>query len=57
MSGGTGTQVITVALVDDQPLVRAGFRMLVDSQPDLRVLVEALPSGRHVVADLGRTRP
>ena len=23
----------------------------------LRVLVEALPSGRHVVADLGRTRP
>ncbi|WP_245993436.1 response regulator [Xylanimonas allomyrinae] len=28
-------------LVDDQQLVRAGFRMVIDSQPDLRVVAEA----------------
>lgn len=32
---------IRVALVDDQQLVRAGFRMVIDSQPDLTVAVEA----------------
>lgn len=30
-----------VLIVDDQPLVRGGFRMLVDSQPDLMVIGEA----------------
>jgi len=32
---------IRVALVDDQKLVRAGFRMVIDSQPDLEVVLEA----------------
>ena len=32
---------IKVALVDDQQLVRSGFRMLIDSQPDLCVVAEA----------------
>lgn len=32
---------IRVALVDDQQLVRAGFRMVIDSQPDLTVTHEA----------------
>jgi len=29
---------VRVLIVDDQPLVRGGFRMLVDSQPDLTVV-------------------
>lgn len=33
--------MIRVALVDDQQLVRAGFRMVIDSQPDLSVVLEA----------------
>jgi DNA-binding NarL/FixJ family response regulator len=33
--------VIRVALVDDQQLVRAGFRMVIDSQDDLSVLAQA----------------
>ncbi|RHA38521.1 response regulator [Cellulomonas rhizosphaerae] len=32
---------VRVAVVDDQQLVRAGFRMVIDSQPDLTVVVEA----------------
>jgi DNA-binding NarL/FixJ family response regulator len=32
---------IRVALVDDQQMVRAGFRMVIDSQPDLTVVGEA----------------
>ncbi len=35
------TTPIRVALVDDQQLVRAGFRMVIDSQPDLTVVAEA----------------
>ncbi|MDO9379298.1 MAG: response regulator transcription factor [Nocardioidaceae bacterium] len=40
---------ITVALVDDQQLVRAGFRMLVDSQDDMVVVGEA-GDGEEAVA-------
>ncbi|MBI9114743.1 response regulator [Sanguibacter suaedae] len=32
---------IRVAIVDDQQLLRAGFRMVIDSQPDLEVVLEA----------------
>ena len=35
------TYTIRVALVDDQELVRGGFRMLINSQPDLEVVAEA----------------
>jgi len=40
--------VSRVLIVDDQPLVRGGFRMLVDSQPDLAVIGEA-GDGREAV--------
>jgi DNA-binding NarL/FixJ family response regulator len=33
--------LIRVALVDDQELVRAGFRMMLDAQPDMTVVGEA----------------
>jgi DNA-binding NarL/FixJ family response regulator len=33
--------VIRVLIVDDQALVRAGFRMILDAQPDLEVVGEA----------------
>lgn len=39
------TEPIRVFLVDDQELVRAGFRMLIDSQPDLTVVGEAGDGG------------
>jgi DNA-binding NarL/FixJ family response regulator len=41
MDDATDRPPIRVGLVDDQQLVRAGFRMVIDSQPDLEVVVEA----------------
>jgi DNA-binding NarL/FixJ family response regulator len=41
--------VTTIMLVDDQPLLRLGFRMVLDSQPDLEVVAEA-GDGREAVA-------
>lgn len=52
------TDPVRVALVDDQPLVRTGFRMVIDSQPDLTVVAEAGDGGhaleilRHTPADV-----
>ncbi|MCO1339002.1 DNA-binding response regulator [Kocuria polaris] len=43
------TAPIRVALVDDQTLVRSGFRMLINSQPDLEVIAEA-GTGREALA-------
>ncbi|AIY00934.1 two-component system response regulator [Arthrobacter sp. PAMC 25486] len=37
----TPTSPIRVALVDDQQLVRSGFGMLINSQPDLEVVLQA----------------
>ncbi|WP_091121804.1 response regulator transcription factor [Nocardioides terrae] len=39
---------VRVFLVDDQQMVRAGFRMLIDSQPDLTVVGEAGDGGEAV---------
>jgi DNA-binding NarL/FixJ family response regulator len=33
--------VIKILLADDQPLVRTGFRMILDAEPDMEVIAEA----------------
>ncbi|MFI8291493.1 DNA-binding response regulator [Streptomyces sp. ms191] len=40
--------MISVLLADDQSLVRAGFRALLDAQPDIRVAGEAADGGEAV---------
>jgi DNA-binding NarL/FixJ family response regulator len=47
------TGPIRVAIVDDQQLVRAGFRMVIDSQPDMSVEVEA-SDGEQALRELAR---
>jgi DNA-binding NarL/FixJ family response regulator len=48
--------VIRVALADDQGLVRAGFRMIVESQPDMQVAGEA-QDGHDAIDLVKRERP
>jgi DNA-binding NarL/FixJ family response regulator len=45
----TGTGVTRVLLADDQDLVRAGLRLMVDSAPDLSVVAEA-STGRQAIS-------
>ncbi len=40
-ASATAAGLIRIALVDDQELVRAGFRMVLDAQPDMQVVGEA----------------
>ena len=47
---------ITVLLADDQAMVRAGFRMIIDSQPDMTVVGE-VDNGRAAVDLAQRIRP
>ena len=47
------TGPIRIAIVDDQQLVRAGFRMVIDSQPDMSVQVEA-SDGEQALRELAR---
>ena len=47
---------IRVLIVDDQALVRAGFRMILEIEPDLVVVGEAA-DGEGAVARVGETRP
>jgi DNA-binding NarL/FixJ family response regulator len=50
-----GQEPIRVALVDDQQLVRGGFKMLINSQPDLEVVAEA-GNGQEAVNALAVVR-
>jgi DNA-binding NarL/FixJ family response regulator/class 3 adenylate cyclase len=47
---------IDVVVADDQRLVRAGFRVILDAEPDIRVVGEAA-DGRIAVDLVARTRP
>ncbi|HEU5028486.1 MAG TPA: response regulator transcription factor [Spirillospora sp.] len=47
---------IRVLIADDQEMVRTGFRMIVDSQPDMEVVGEAA-DGAEAVAAARRLRP
>jgi DNA-binding NarL/FixJ family response regulator len=44
--------MISVLVADDQALVRAGIRMLIETQPDLRVISRG--SGRDGRRERGR---
>jgi DNA-binding NarL/FixJ family response regulator len=43
-----GEQPITVLIADDQRLVRAGFRVILDSEPDIQVIGEAADGAEAV---------
>jgi DNA-binding NarL/FixJ family response regulator len=51
-SGAGGSALIRIVLVDDQELVRTGFRMVLDAQPDMQVVGEA--GDGHAAVDLAR---
>ena len=48
--------MIRVAIVDDQAMVRAGFRLIVQSQPDMHVAGEA-GDGQEAIELVRRERP
>jgi DNA-binding NarL/FixJ family response regulator len=45
-----------VLIADDQALMRAGFRMILEAEPDLEVVGEAT-NGHEAVTEAGRLRP
>ena len=47
---------ISVVVADDHQLVRSGFRVILDAEPDIRVVGEA-PDGQSVLDVVFRTRP
>jgi DNA-binding NarL/FixJ family response regulator len=52
----TGDRVVHVVLVDDQDLVRDGFTMIIDSQPDMAV-VGVAADGAEAIDVVRRTSP
>ncbi len=49
-------EITSILIVDDQALVRSGFRLMLDTQPDLRVIGEA-GDGREGLDLARRQRP
>ncbi|MFG2790186.1 response regulator [Streptomyces sp. NPDC048419] len=49
-------QVIRVLLVDDQPMIRTGFRLILESEPDIDVVGEAA-DGAEAVAGAQALKP
>ena len=56
MTTRTGAAPIRVLIADDQTLIRSGFRMILEAQPDLVVAGEAR-DGAEAVAEARRLRP
>ncbi len=50
------SKAISVMVVDDHPVVRAGLRAMIDAEPDLNVIAEA-GSGEEAVARFAESRP
>jgi DNA-binding NarL/FixJ family response regulator len=50
------SDTITVLIVDDQAMIRAGFRMLLADEPDIRVVGEA-GNGQEAVSQAARLTP
>ena len=48
--------MIRILLADDQPLVRTGFRMILDAEPDMEVIAEA-GDGADAVRQARQLRP
>jgi DNA-binding NarL/FixJ family response regulator len=48
--------LIRVLIADDQALVRAGFKMILDAEPDIEVVGEAV-DGQEAVEQIGRLKP
>jgi DNA-binding NarL/FixJ family response regulator/class 3 adenylate cyclase len=53
---GAGDGRLSVLIVDDQALVRAGFRMILEAEEDVEVVGEAA-SGSEAIAEVERLRP
>ncbi|SNR74384.1 response regulator [Actinomadura mexicana] len=50
MSDGTVSGPLRVVVADDQELVRAGFAMILDAQPDIEVVAEAADGAEAIAA-------
>lgn len=48
--------IINVAIADDQALIRTGFSMVINSQPDMRVIAQAT-DGEHIVQIASHMHP
>ncbi|MBL1096045.1 response regulator [Streptomyces coffeae] len=56
MTGTDGAAVIRVLIADDQVMVREGFSVLLNAQPDIEVAGEAV-DGRQAIAQVAKLRP
>jgi DNA-binding NarL/FixJ family response regulator/class 3 adenylate cyclase len=56
LPGGEESGRLTVLIADDQALVRAGFRMILDAEDDVEVVGEA-SSGDEAIAEVHRLHP
>ena len=47
---------IRLMLVDDHEIVRAGLRMMLEAEPDLEIVAEAVDNKRPLPAGTGRSQ-